>query len=84
MGAMQFIPSTWKKWGTDADADGRADPYDLDDAALSAAYYLCANGRDLGTGEGWWQAVLSYNNLEQYADDVYQRANRYGVDSTTR
>jgi hypothetical protein len=84
MGAMQFIPSTWKKWGTDADADGRADPYDLDDAALSAAYYLCANGRDLGTGEGWWQAVLSYNNLERYADDVYQRANRYGVDSTTR
>ena len=23
---MQFIPSTWRKWGTDANGDGRADP----------------------------------------------------------
>jgi len=83
MGAMQFIPSAWKKWAIDADNDGKADPYDLDDAALGSAYYLCAGGRDLSTGTGWWSAVLSYNNLERYAGDVYRAADRYGQDSTT-
>jgi hypothetical protein len=84
MGAMQFIPSTWERWKIDADNDGKQDPYDLDDAALASAYYLCANGRDLGTGADWWSAVLSYNNLEKYATEVYERADRYGRESTTR
>ena len=82
VGAMQFIPATWKTWAVDADNDGKADPYDLDDAALSAAYYLCAGGRDLGTGSGWWSAVLSYNNLTPYATKVYAEADRYGRNST--
>jgi hypothetical protein len=82
VGAMQFIPSTWAKWGIDADNDGRADPYDLDDAALSAGYYLCAGGRDLATGSGWWSAVLSYNNVGPYAAKVYAEADRYGRTST--
>ncbi len=84
MGAMQFIPSTWAQWKSDADNDGKQDPYDIDDAALSAAYYLCANGRNLSTGTDWWSAVLSYNNLERYANDVYTKADRYGQDSTAR
>src|SRR4029453_797667 len=78
VGAMQFIPSTWKTWAVDADRDGRADPYDIDDAALAAAYYLCANGRDLGTADGWWNAVLSYNQVTRYASAVYANADRYG------
>lgn len=83
MGAMQFIPSTWKRYQVDADNDGRTDPYDLDDAALASAYYLCAGGRDLGTGAGWWSAVLSYNNLTQYATKVYAEADRYGRTSSS-
>jgi hypothetical protein len=82
MGAMQFIPSTWKKWGIDADNDGKADPFDLDDAAVSSGYYLCAGGRDLSTADGWWSAVLSYNNLTTYATNVYLAADSYGLKST--
>ncbi len=82
MGAMQFIPTTWSKWAIDADNDGKADPYDLDDAAVSSAYYLCAGGRDLATAEGWWSAVLSYNNLTSYATSVYTAADSYGTQST--
>jgi membrane-bound lytic murein transglycosylase B len=79
VGPMQFIPSTWARWGVRASGDGaRPDPQNIDDAALAAAGYLCASGRDLGSGTGWWQAVLSYNNTTEYAQLVYATAQRYG------
>ncbi|MGA8116675.1 MAG: lytic murein transglycosylase, partial [Actinocatenispora sp.] len=81
VGPMQFLPGTWARWGTDADGNGDADPQDINDAALSAARYLCANGHDLGTGAGWWQAIHSYNNLDKYASDVFAAADAYGVAS---
>ncbi len=81
VGPMQFLPGTWSRWGTDADGDGRADPQDINDAALSAARYLCADAHDLGTGTGWWQAIHSYNNLDKYASDVFAAADAYGIAS---
>jgi membrane-bound lytic murein transglycosylase B len=77
VGPMQFIPSTWARWGSDADGDGRVDPQDIDDAALSAARYLCADGRDVGTPQGWWAGVLSYNNSVDYARRVFGAADTY-------
>jgi membrane-bound lytic murein transglycosylase B len=78
VGPMQFIPSTWQQYQVDADDDGQRDPHDIDDAALAAAKLLCARGRDLTTADGWWQAVLSYNEVRPYADAVYAAANDYG------
>lgn len=78
VGPMQFIPTTWRSWATDADGDGMSDPHDVDDAALAAAKYLCADNRDLSVAGSWWQAVLSYNNVQAYADSVFETANRYG------
>jgi hypothetical protein len=47
VGAMQFLPTTWARWGQRASGDGQApDPQNIDDAALSAARYLCASGGD--------------------------------------
>lgn len=66
VGPMQFIPSTWARWGRDADGDGTADPQDIDDAAASTGAYLCAGGRDLSTSEGLREAVLSYNHSTAY------------------
>jgi membrane-bound lytic murein transglycosylase B len=37
-GPMQFLDSTWARWGSDGDGDGVADPQDLDDAAYAAAW----------------------------------------------
>lgn len=76
LGPMQFIPSTWARWGTDGDGDGVADPFDIDDAAVAAGRYLCASGRAM-TGDGWRAAVLSYNHSEEYVAAVLDRANRY-------
>src|SRR5687767_9098537 len=42
VGPMRFIPSTWQLVGRDGNGDGIADPFSIDDAALSAAAYLCA------------------------------------------
>ncbi|SFA58761.1 Transglycosylase SLT domain-containing protein [Rhodococcoides kroppenstedtii] len=79
MGPMQFIPETWRKWGVDANGDGRADPDTLDDAALSAGRYLCASGGDLTTPEGWQRALLAYNRSGAYARDVRDAAAAYSV-----
>ena len=77
VGPMQFIPSTWRKWGSDGNDDGTADPNNVFDAAYSAGRYLCASGRDLRTGEGWTQAIFSYNHAEDYVRSVVARANSY-------
>lgn len=77
VGPMQFIPTTWANWATDGDGNGVGNPQDIDDAALAAARYLCAGDRNLATGEGWLQAVLSYNHSRAYASNVYQAARQY-------
>jgi membrane-bound lytic murein transglycosylase B len=85
VGPMQFIPGTWRKWASDGNLDGRAEPQQIDDAALSAARYLCAGGRDLATAAGWWAAVFSYNNSVPYGQKVFGLADTYArAASTTR
>ncbi|GAB2989816.1 lytic transglycosylase domain-containing protein [Saccharothrix stipae] len=78
VGPMQFIPTTWAKYAVRANGDGQTpDPQNIDDAALTAARYLCSGGRDLGTGAGWWAAVLAYNNSTEYGQNVYSGADAY-------
>jgi soluble lytic murein transglycosylase-like protein len=38
-GIMQFLPTTWKQFGLDANHDGKIDPLDPADAIFSAANY---------------------------------------------
>ncbi|MFI9729898.1 lytic murein transglycosylase [Streptomyces sp. NPDC102359] len=66
VGPMQFLPSTWARWGTDGNGDGRADPNNIFDAALAAGHYLCAGDRDLGRPADLDRAVLSYNHSRSY------------------
>ncbi|MBZ4020510.1 lytic transglycosylase domain-containing protein, partial [Streptomyces purpurogeneiscleroticus] len=70
VGPMQFIPSTWARWGTDANGDGASDPNNIYDAALSAGRYLCAAGRDLSVQADMNRAILGYNHSEEYLRTV--------------
>ena len=79
VGPMQFLPGTWQRFGADGDGDGARNPDDLDDAAASAAAYLCANGRDTADGDGWWDGVLAYNRSIDYARRVWTAADRFAT-----
>jgi hypothetical protein len=70
VGPMQFIPSTWATWGVDGNGDGVASPFNIYDAALAAADYLCAAGGNLQTADGQIRAVLAYNDSAAYLATV--------------
>ncbi|MFF2274410.1 lytic transglycosylase domain-containing protein [Agromyces sp. NPDC058126] len=76
VGPMQFIPSTWERWASDANGDDVADPHQIDDAALTTARYLCAAG-SMTSPEGWREAVYSYNHDNDYVDKVARVAQEY-------
>ncbi|MDX3763419.1 hypothetical protein [Streptomyces sp. AK02-04a] len=70
VGPMQFIPPTWKRWGTTTRPTLTADPSNIFDASTSAASYLCANNRDLKAPLQLNHAILSYNPSGTYLRDV--------------
>lgn len=78
-GPMQFIPETWMRDGLDGDGDGRADVDSIDDAALTAAAYLCRAGGNLADPSGWIRAVDAYNPSLEYNHRVAAAANGYAA-----
>jgi hypothetical protein len=73
-GWMQFLPSSWKTYGVDANNDGRKDPYNPADAIFAAARYLKAAGGDKNIK----QAIFSYNHANWYVQSVLLRAKLIG------
>ncbi|MCA1682743.1 MAG: lytic transglycosylase domain-containing protein, partial [Actinobacteria bacterium] len=79
MGWMQFIRSSWERWGTDGDEDGRRDPRDPVDAIFAAARYL----RDAGAATDLPKAIFAYNHAGWYVEKVVRRAREFaGLDAT--
>jgi cell wall-associated NlpC family hydrolase len=74
VGWMQFMPSTWARWGIDANGDGVADPDNPTDAIFSAARYLagCGGQSDIT------RAVYCYNHASWYVNEVLGLAALYG------
>jgi murein DD-endopeptidase MepM/ murein hydrolase activator NlpD len=82
IGWMQFMPSTWLRWGVDADGDGVADPWRARDAIYAAARYLAASGGRTDIS----RAVFSYNHAQWYVDEVLATARLFesgGVQAAT-
>jgi Transglycosylase SLT domain len=73
VGWMQFMPSTWARWGVDANGDGVADPDNPTDAIFSAARYLAACGGQMDIAG----AVYCYNHASWYVNDVLGLADQY-------
>ena len=70
LGWMQFIPSSWRAYGTDANSDGEKDPYNPVDAIFAAARYLKAAGAE----DDLRRAIFAYNHADWYVDSVMMRA----------
>jgi murein DD-endopeptidase MepM/ murein hydrolase activator NlpD len=74
IGWMQFMPSTWLRWGVDADGNGLADPWTAADSIYAAARYLAASGGQSDIA----RAVFSYNHADWYVREVLDLAQVYG------
>jgi murein DD-endopeptidase MepM/ murein hydrolase activator NlpD len=74
LGWMQFMPSTWKRYGVDANHDGVKDPYNPVDAIFAAARYLKAAGAAADIS----RAVFAYNHADWYVQSVLMRARLIG------
>jgi Transglycosylase SLT domain len=74
IGPMQFLPSTWKAYGVDANGDGVKDPYNFVDSICGAARYLNASGGETDLA----RAIFAYNHAQWYVDEVLLIARQYG------
>ena len=76
-------PETIRKYGgygVDANGDGVADPYDIEDAVYSAANFLAKYGAASGDLK---RAIFNYNHSEKYVEDVlyfYNQYNQYNAE----
>lgn len=66
-------------YGVDANGDGIADPYDIEDAMHSAAKYLAKSGAADGDLE---KAIFDYNRSEKYVQDVLRFFEEFEVQRT--
>ncbi len=69
-GWMQFLPSSWTRYGVDANGDGYEDPYNPADAIFAAARYLQA----AGGAQHVRAAIYAYNHSQAYVESVMLRA----------
>jgi membrane-bound lytic murein transglycosylase B len=74
---MQFIPQTWSRFQADGNDDGTISPFNLYDATLAAAKYLCTSSSGLDADAGLRTAYFSYNHSAPYVDSVLGYARRY-------
>jgi hypothetical protein len=72
-GPMQFIASTWAKYGVAAEGTGTPNRWNPADAIYSAANYLRASGAP----GNYRQAIYAYNHAEWYVEAVEGWAARY-------
>jgi murein DD-endopeptidase MepM/ murein hydrolase activator NlpD len=70
LGWMQFMPATWAMYGTDANHDGKRDPYNPVDAIFATARYLKAAGGETDINK----AIFAYNHANWYVDSVLMRS----------
>ena len=70
VGPMQFIPSSWRRWGLGS-------PNNIYDSTLTAGRYLCSGGANLSDPTQLHAAIYRYNHSATYVDVVLQWAAAY-------
>jgi len=75
-GPMQFMPSTFAAYAVDGDGNGMTDINNVDDAVMTAAAYMAANGAANGQ---LVNALFRYNHDMGYVNHVLGIANSLGL-----
>lgn len=75
VGPFQFIPSSWRIFGGDANGDGVADPNNVFDALPAMRRHLCPEGEVADVAV----AIRSYNHSDEYVTEVVDWATRYAA-----
>ncbi|MEY2472856.1 MAG: peptidoglycan DL-endopeptidase CwlO [Actinomycetota bacterium] len=81
LGSMQFLSTTWAKWGQlapDRPPDASPNIENAWDSIYSAAAYLCSGSPSIDDVHA---AVLRYNHSEAYFELVMAKATEYGLGS---
>jgi membrane-bound lytic murein transglycosylase B len=71
IGPFQFMPETWVRYAVDGNNDGRKDPFNLEDAAYSAANYLLRKGGM----DDLQKAIWHYNQDSRYVRRIMRYLN---------
>ncbi len=74
---MQFLPSTWRRWGRLAPgrpAGSALSPHNAWDAIWTAAAYLCGSSGQVTDGRA---AIRTYNRSDAYVNKVLAKAGEY-------
>lgn len=69
-------------YAVDANGDGKADMWDLEDAVYTAAHYLSESGASVGDDLGINEAILNYNHSVQYLAQVRGYMDKYATADT--
>ena len=77
-GPMQLAPAIWTKYKASA-SGGKPDPQNVDDAALTTANALCADGHDLSQGQTWWDSVSTLQSAPLFLHRTLATVNVYGT-----
>jgi hypothetical protein len=72
-GPMQFLASTWEKYGVAPNGEGKPDRWDPADAIFGAANYLHASGAP----GNYKAAIYAYNHASWYVEEVESWAAKY-------
>ena len=76
-GYPQFLPTSFLRFGVDADGDGRVSLYEMPDAAASCAHFLASHGWHPGLTVAQRRRVIwQYNRSDAYIDAVLTIARR--------
>jgi hypothetical protein len=79
-GPMQFLESTWARYGVDAEGDGSPDRWNPADAIFGAANYLRASGAP----GNYREAIYAYNHAGWYVKEVESWAAQYSALASSR
>jgi hypothetical protein len=74
-GPMQFIASTWARFGVDSEGKGPPDRWNPSDAIFAAANLLRASGAP----ENYARAIFAYNHASWYVAEVEAWAGKYSA-----